>query len=66
MSDEAVKIPKALDGVGGWFVSFGHAAGQIPIRLVLGINEQDAPMRVMQITSALTRLRACLALPSAR
>ena len=30
------------------FVGFGHTTGQVPIRLVLGINEQNASMCITQ------------------
>lgn len=35
-------------GVGWWFVGFGHATWQIPIRLVVGVNEQDSPACITQ------------------
>jgi hypothetical protein len=35
-------------GISRWFVGFGHTTGQVPIRLVPRINEQNAPMCVTQ------------------
>jgi len=38
----------AAYGVGGRLVCFSHAAGQVPVGLVPGVNEQDAPPAVPQ------------------
>jgi hypothetical protein len=36
----------AAQGGPGRLVGFGHAAGQVPVRLVRRVDEQDAPLGI--------------------